>query len=182
MAPQIALGQKPTAPKNTAPTAAQQARPSAGAKDAAAPAKPASPMDKIPNVVAVVNGQTITRDKLAQESLRRFGPVVLDNLLNTYLILQACKAQGITITQADVNNEIGRTANKFGLSTKLFLEAMEKERDVTPEQYASEIVWPMLALRALAADKIKVSPQEIDSIMQENMGQGPSSHDCSFTG
>ncbi len=47
---------------------------------------------------------------------------------------------------------------------------MEKERDVTPEQYASEIVWPMLALRALAADKIKVTPQEIDAIMQAEYG------------
>jgi len=142
----------------------------AQAKAAAAPAAPASPMEKIPKVVAVVNGQTITRDKLAQESMRRFGPVVLDNLLNKYLILQACKAQGINITQADVNNEIARTSNKFGLSTKLFLEAMEKERDITPEQYSSEIVWPMLALRALASDKIKVSPQEIDAIMQAEYG------------
>ena len=139
-------------------------------KAATAPAAPASPMEKIPKVVAVVNGQTITREKLGQESMRRFGPVVLDNLLNKYLILQACKAQGINITQADVNNEIARTANKFGLSTKLFLEAMEKERDITPEQYSSEIVWPMLALRALASDKIKVSPQEIDAVMQAEYG------------
>lgn len=151
-APQAVFAQaQPTTPAQTAPVAT-------------------SPMEKIPKVVAVVNGQTITRDKLAQESMRRFGPVVLDNLLNKYLILQACKAQGINITKADVNNEIARTSNKFGLSTKLFLEAMEKERDITPEQYASEIVWPMLALRALAADKIKVSPQEIDAIMQAEYG------------
>ena len=153
-----------------APQAAfAQAKPAAPAQTKAAPA-PTSPMEKIPKVVAVVNGQTITREKLAQESMRRFGPMVLDNLLNKYLILQACKAQGINITQADVNNEIARTSNKFGLSTKLFLEAMEKERDITPEQYSSEIVWPMLALRALAADKIKVSPQEIDAIMQAEYG------------
>ncbi len=152
--PQLAFPQA----KTTAPAQAKAA------------AAPTSPMEKIPKVVAVVNGQTITRDKLAQESMRRFGPVVLDNLLNKYLILQACKAQGINITQADVNNEIARTSNKFGLSTKLFLEAMEKERDITPEQYSSEIVWPMLALRALASDKIKVSPQEIDAIMQAEYG------------
>jgi parvulin-like peptidyl-prolyl isomerase len=146
-----------------------QAKPSAPAQQKAL-AVPTSPMEKIPKVVALVNGQTITREKLAQECLRRFGPIVLDNLLNKYLILQACKAQGINITQADVNNEIARTSNKFGLSTKLFLEAMEKERDITPEQYSSEIVWPMLALRALAADKIKVTPQEVDSVMQAEFG------------
>ncbi len=139
-------------------------------KTTAAPATPPSPLDKVPKVVAVVNGQTITRDKLAQECLRRFGPIVLDNLLNKYLILQACKAQGVTITQADVNNEITRMSNKFGLNTKLFLEAIQQERGITPEQYSTEIVWPMLALRALAADKIQVAPQEIEAIMQSEFG------------
>lgn len=119
---------------------AKPAKPAAAAPQKTAVTPPISPMEKFPKVVALVNGQTITREKLAQESLRRFGPVVLDNLLNKYLILQACKAQGINITQADVNNEIARTSNKFGLDTKLFLEAMEKERDITPEQYSSEIV------------------------------------------
>ena len=149
---------------------AKPTKPAAAAPQKTAVTPPVSPMEKFPKVVALVNGQTITREKLAQESMRRFGPVVLDNLLNKYLILQACKAQGINITQADVNNEIARTSNKFGLDTKLFLEAMEKERDITPEQYSSEIVWPMLALRALAADKIKVTPQEIDSVMQAEFG------------
>ena len=149
---------------------AKPTKPAAAAPQKTAVTPPVSPMEKFPKVVALVNGQTITREKLAQESMRRFGPVVLDNLLNKYLILQACKAQGINITQADVNHEIARTSNKFGLETKLFLEAMEKERDITPEQYSSEIVWPMLALRALAADKIKVTPQEIDSVMQAEFG------------
>ncbi len=149
---------------------AKPTKPAAAAPQKTAVTPPVSPMEKFPKVVALVNGQTITREKLAQESMRRFGPVVLDNLLNKYLILQACKAQGINITQADVNNEIARTSNKFGLETKLFLEAMEKERNITPEQYSSEIVWPMLALRALAADKIKVTPQEIDSVMQAEFG------------
>ena len=59
-----------------APQAAfAQAKPAAPAQTKAAPA-PASPMEKIPKVVAVVNGQTITREKLAQESMRRFGPMV----------------------------------------------------------------------------------------------------------
>ncbi|GIW99601.1 MAG: peptidylprolyl isomerase [Pirellulaceae bacterium] len=129
-----------------------------------------SPLEKFPKIVAVVNGQTITRDRLAQEVMKRYGSIVLDNLLNKHLILQACKAKGITITQAEVNDEIARIAGKFGLSTKLYLETLEKERDITPEQYASEIVWPMLALRALAADKIQVTEQEIDQIIQSEYG------------
>ncbi len=127
-------------------------------------------LEKLPKVVAVVNGQTIARDKLAQECIRRYGTIVLDNLLNKHLILQACAAQNIQVTQADVNQEIERVSNKFGLTTKLFLEAIEQERDITPQQYASEIVWPMLALRALAADKIRVTPEEVEQVLQSEYG------------
>jgi parvulin-like peptidyl-prolyl isomerase len=129
-----------------------------------------SGLDKIPKVVAVVNGQTIARDRIADSCVERFGEVVLDNLLNKHLIIQACEARGIKITQADVNQEIDRVAAKFGLTTKLFLKTIEEERDVSPTQYASEIVWPMLALRALAADKISVSQHEVDQIIQSEYG------------
>ena len=135
-----------------------------------APNQPLSGIERIPKVVAVVNGQTITRDRISEACVERFGTIVLDNLLNKHLILQACEAKGIQITQADVNQEIDRVASKFGLTTKLFLKTLDEERDVTPEQYASEIVWPMLALRALAADKIAVSQQEIDQIIQSEYG------------
>ena len=104
-----------------------------GAKPKGAPAatvqeKPAAaqnPMEAFPKVVAVVNGQTISRDQLGNACLRRYGSVVLDNLLNKHLILQACAAKGIQITQADVNDEITRVSQKFGLTTTLFLQALE---------------------------------------------------------
>ncbi|MFN3191785.1 MAG: peptidylprolyl isomerase [Aureliella sp.] len=135
-----------------------------------AAAQQPAPMDQFPKVVALVNGQTISRDFLAQECLKRYGTIVLDNLMNKHLIIQACEAKGIKITQQDVNEEIERVANKVGLTTKLFLDALEEERDISPEQYASEIVWPMLALRALAADQIQVKPEEIDQVVESTYG------------
>ncbi|MBX3423469.1 MAG: peptidylprolyl isomerase [Pirellulaceae bacterium] len=152
-------------PASTAQT--QNTQPAAGQ---AASANVPVGLDKIPKVVAVVNGHTIARDKIADACIQRFGTIVLDNLLNKHLILQACEAKNIKITQADVNAEIDRVASKFGLTTKLFLQSIDEQRDVTPEQYASEIVWPMLALRALAADKIAVTPQEIEQVIQSEYG------------
>lgn len=128
-------------------------------------------LEDYPKVVAVVNGATISRDQLAKACIKRFGPVVLDNLLNKWLIIQACEAKGIVVTQDDVNSEIARTAAKFGISTKLFLENLEEERDVTPEHYAAEIVWPMLALRSLASDKIAVTEQEVEATIQSEYGE-----------
>ena len=131
---------------------------------------PADPIEKFPKIVAIVEGKTISREQLADECIKRYGSVVLDNLLNKQLILQACKAKNVNITQDDVNKEIARVANKVGLDTPRFLEAIQRERDITPEQYASEITWPMLALRALAADQIEVKPGEVEQIIQSEYG------------
>jgi hypothetical protein len=136
----------------------------------AAAAKDESPMAKLPKIVATVGGQTITREQLGQECVKRYGAVVLDNFLNKHLIIQACRAKGINITTEQVNQEISRMASSYGLTPALFLKALEENRDFSPERYASEIVWPMLALRALAADKIQVSKDDVQKIFASEYG------------
>ena len=143
----------------TANTPAAQA---AGAKDDA--------MSKLPKIVATVGAHTITREKLGQECVKRYGKIVLDNFLNKHLILQACKAKGIVITNDQINQEIARMASNYGLTPALFLKTFEENRDFPPERYASEIVWPMLALRALAADKIQISREDVQKVFASEYG------------
>lgn len=133
-------------------------------------AKDNNPMSKLPKIVATVGGQTITRERLGQECVKRYGPIVLDNFLNKHLIIQACKAKGIAITSDQVNQEISRMAGSYGLTPALFLKALEENRDFTSERYASEIVWPMLALRSLAADKIQVTKDDVQKIFASEYG------------
>ncbi|MFN7706773.1 MAG: peptidylprolyl isomerase, partial [bacterium] len=123
-----------------------------------------------PQVVALVNGMPIPRERLAEECLRRHGAMVLDDLLDKMLVLQACQAQNLVITKEDVNDEIARQATKFKLNTKMFLQLLEEERGVKPERYAADIVWPMLAMRQLARDKIQVTQEEIDRAYQYEFG------------
>ena len=129
------------------------------------PANPNGPV-----IVAAVNGQTISRDELAKLCLKRSGQEVLDSVINKYLIMQACQAQQITISQKDVDDEIGRIATKFNLTTAMYLKLIEDQRDILPEQYAADVVWPMLALRSLARDKATVSQQDIDKAYQAEFG------------
>ena len=127
-------------------------------------------MAKLPKIVATVGAHTITREKLGQECVKRYGKIVLDNFLNKHLILQACKAKGIVITNEQINQEIARMASNYGLTPALFLKTFEENRDFPPERYASEIVWPMLALRALAADKIQVTREEVQKVFASEYG------------
>lgn len=134
-----------------------------------APASQAA--EGLSNVVAAVNGDPITRNKLADLTVDRFGREILDTMINQHLILQECQKQGINITQAEVSAEVRRIARKFNLSLDSYLQLLQRERDISPNEYSSEIVWPMLALRRLVADQVQVTKEEIDRAYVAQYGE-----------
>ena len=151
------------APVETTPAAASTPAPAAPTKQ---PAQSSEPLQ----VVAAVNGEQITRQELADECLLRYGNDVLESIVNKHLIWQACQKQGVEITDKDVEDEIGRLAAKFGLSPGRWLMLLQQEREISPEQYRREIIWPTLALRSLAAKEIVVTPEELQKAMEAEYG------------
>ena len=123
------------------------------------------------SVVAVVNAMPITRDQLADAAVQRYGGELLENMINRDLILQQCKAQGIRITSGDVQGEIERMATKFGLTLDGYLQLLRDERDITPDRYAREIIWPMLALRKLVAEEVAVQDAEFNTAYLAQYGE-----------
>ena len=122
-------------------------------------------------VVAVVNADPITQNELSAAALERHGETVLENMINRHLILQACQKAGIEVTKAEVNAEIKRLAEKFGLGVDQYLGLLQNERGIDPGQYSREVIWPMLALRRLAADRIQVSQEEFDRAFTSQFGE-----------
>jgi parvulin-like peptidyl-prolyl isomerase len=163
------------APTATSQSARMQAQ-STAAAPAARPAPPATTSSVAPlntkdlKVMAVVNGEQITRQQLGQECMRRFGKEVLESMVNRQLIAEACAQRNIQITEADVDAEIDRIAAKFGLSRDRWLMLLREERGFTDQQYRSEVVWPMLALRRVAADDIEVTQEELRKAFESEFG------------
>ncbi|WP_145053837.1 peptidylprolyl isomerase [Lignipirellula cremea] len=124
-----------------------------------------------PTTLAIVNGEPISRQELAQECLRRYGHDVLEAMMNRYLIMNACQKHNANVTQEEVDAEINRMAQKFGLSTERYLGLLRDERNIEPAQYGRDIVWPTLALRKLAADRIVVSQEEINQTLESELGE-----------
>ena len=113
------------------------------------------------SVVAVVNADPITKQMLSDATVKRYGKAVLDNvIINRQLILQACNEQGITVTEAEVAEEINRLASKFGFTVQDYLKLLEENRNIAPGRYGREFVWPILALRKLVADKVEPTEEE----------------------
>jgi parvulin-like peptidyl-prolyl isomerase len=130
----------------------------------------ALPPEQTIDVVAIVNGQQITRQQLAQQCVRRFGEGVLESLINKHLILNECQRIGITITEQDVNDELKRRADKFGMSVDRYIGVIQAERNISPDRLKNDIIWIELALRRLAADQIEVTQQELAERMEFEFG------------
>ena len=121
-------------------------------------------------VMAMVNGQQITRQELAVETTKRFGNDVLESSINRRLIEQACQAKNIAVTEKHIDDEIIRMAKKFKLAPDQWLKLLRDERGIDPRQYRQEIVWATLALRRLAADEIRVTPEELQTAFDSEFG------------
>lgn len=122
-------------------------------------------------IVAVVNNERITRDELRYECLLHYGQQVLESVVNKYLILQECRRRGISITTDEVNAEVERMATRFKLPVSHWLKMLEEERGITPGQYKSDIIWPTLALRKLAGDRMAISEGEIREMFESRYGE-----------
>jgi parvulin-like peptidyl-prolyl isomerase len=141
-----------------------------GGPGAVAEPPASAPAPAAPKPMALVNGAEITADELSAECLARHGAAVLEAIVNRKIIEQACQAAGITITKQHVDAEIDALAKRFSVPRDKWLELIEKERGISPKQYADDILWPMLALRALAQGACEPTEAEIREAFEKQFG------------
>jgi parvulin-like peptidyl-prolyl isomerase len=142
-----------------------------GVQPAGAVGKPLSPPPASTlQVMAVVNGEQITRQDLGRECIRRYGEEVLESMVNRQLIADACAQKGIQVTDADVSAEIDKVAGRFGLARDRWLTLLREERGFSEEQYRREVLWPMLALRQLVANEIEVTDADMKKAFESEFG------------
>jgi parvulin-like peptidyl-prolyl isomerase len=154
------------------PAAAEAEGPRPKPPASARPAKPESqaPEATGPQVVAIVNNQDITHAELSAHAVEIYGQEIIANLISREVIVQACRARKISVTRLEVEQEIERLAERFGLSTDRWLSMLKEERGVTPSQYGNDIIWPSLALRKLAAAQLEITPEELQQAHEARYG------------
>jgi parvulin-like peptidyl-prolyl isomerase len=122
------------------------------------------------DVMAVVNGQDIRRDALGTACVERFGKDVLEGLVNKRLIAHHCQNRNIQVTEQDIDSEIDHMAKRFKIGRDQWLQMLERERGINPEQYRRDILWPTIALRKCAAEKLIVGPEELQKSYESVYG------------
>jgi parvulin-like peptidyl-prolyl isomerase len=162
------VGANPAAARPQGPPA-----PGGGVQPAAAtaPSKSAAlPPVSTLQVMAVVNGEQITRTELGRETIRRYGEEVLESMVNRQLISDACAQKGIQVTDADISVEIDKVAGRFGLARDRWLQLLREERGFSEEQYRREVLWPMLALRQVVSSDIEVTDADMKKAIESEFG------------
>ena len=121
--------------------------------------------------LAIVNGEEITRQQVANECMRRFGNDALENIVNKLLVAQECQRAGISITEKDVNDQLTKEANKVGMSVEKYIQTIQSGRNVSPDRLKNDVIWNQLALERLAGEQIKVTPEDIQKKMEYEFGE-----------
>ena len=133
-------------------------------KPAAIPVNPGDP-------IALVNGQVISRQQLADECVARKGKEILDLLINRTLIEQALRSKKLEITAAEIDQEIENRPSGLESAVRVGCALLDKERGISPIQYARDIVYPALALRKLCAGRVQVLPKDIQDAFEAQYGE-----------
>ena len=132
---------------------------------------------KMPGVAALINGQKISIQQLAEECIARHGKEVLDGEINRTVLLQDLKRRGLDVTQDDIDREISRAADAYGYVKKdgtpdieTWLETVTKKSKTTVEVYMRDAVWPSVALKKMVDQKVTVSDDDIQKGFVSNYG------------
>lgn len=121
--------------------------------------------------LAVVNGQDVTRQQIADECMRRFGEATLKSIIKKQLVITELEKVGIQITEKDIDAEIANRAKPHGWSGEHYSKTICNGRNLTLDEFRNNFIWNELALRSLASQNIKVTPEELNKRMEFEFGQ-----------
>jgi foldase protein PrsA len=158
------------------------AKSAAPAKDQAPPASfrqediPKLVVKEVPvnpnDAIAEVNGEVITRRQLSDECVARKGVEILETLIARKLIDQALRKAKLEVTAAEIDKEIDNIAqNVAHIGREAWLRTLDKEKGISPVQYARDIIYPALALRKLAAPRVQVTAKDMKDSFEAMYGE-----------
>ena len=123
------------------------------------------------DAIIKVNNQIITRQQLADECVARKGKEIAELVINRTLVEQALRSRKQEITAAEIDQEIEAVARRFGIGRENWLRTLDKERGISPVQYARDIIYPALALRKLCSGRVQVTPGDMKKAFESQFGE-----------
>jgi parvulin-like peptidyl-prolyl isomerase len=131
-------------------------------------------------IVAVVNGQSITRTQLAEKCLVRFGDRMLDELIDEQLIERGLESAKQTISKADIDGCLQRRSMDAGLlredgtaDTDRFMTQVAGIESSIRDAYRRRVIWKQLALRRWMESQQKLIASDVEVNAEFDVAFGP---------
>lgn len=126
-------------------------------------------------VVAMVNGQPISRLSYMNELERQAGKQTMNSLVTKTLILQEAKKQNVAVSDTEVNNEIKTIEDNLKqqgqqLDQVLTLQGMTREQLV-------EQIRLQKSIEKMVGKNVKISDKEVDDYIAANRESMPQATD-----
>lgn len=112
----------------------------------------------------------ISRDELARECINRIGVEVLDEMINRAVIEMACRQRGVTVSDAEVKQEVVRLCKETGVEPSNWYQILEARHNMTPQQYHQNRIWPTLALKKLVGTTVQVTRKDLQHAYEHHFG------------
>ncbi len=129
-----------------------------------------------PTAAVLINNAQVSRDQVALKAIERHGAKVLGGLIQWMITEQAVKKAGITVSDQEIDAEVERVAKDClppkadgSADVERWYQVVAKEQQVTRAVYRKNL-WPMLALRKMVADKVRVEQDDLQKGYEANFG------------
>ena len=126
-------------------------------------------------IVAIVNGQIITRWSIDQQLEKQFGKKTLETVLTKKLILQEMQKNNITVTDAEVNTEIKKIEDTLKKQQRTLTEALA-EQGLSRADLMDQLKIQKMIEKYFDKDS-QVSDKEIDTYIEQNKDSLPQTED-----
>jgi len=116
-------------------------------------------------VVAIIDGKPIFRYELSKRIFATYGKETLENLIIENLIKSEVKKAKISVSEAEVNDEISKISSSLGAGTKI--EDALKLQGMTLKDLHDQILLK-LEVNKLLEEGITVSDEEVNLFIKNN--------------
>jgi hypothetical protein len=127
-----------------------------------APPAPQPTSDYTNRVVAYLyDGAAITRAELGEYLIARHGADKLDLLINKRILEEACRAQGITVNAAEVENALAEDLKELKVDREGFVKSVLKNYGKNLYEWREDVLRPKLLIAKLVRNKVHYTEEEV---------------------
>ena len=121
--------------------------------------------EKEKDIVAVVEGEEITKDVLVQRLIKQFGKRILDQMADEILIAQAAKKEKVKVSKKELEKKLEETKKRFP-NAEAF-ESMLERSGSTLDDIRNQLRFQTL-VEKIVAKKVKVTDKDLKDHFEKN--------------